>query len=188
MSRRSEEKASPLCDRAWLSWPLLACLGLTAASVLLAPWIAVTPSSSVSQMSPARFILQYHVICCSCCLECCCSSECLLTCQISSQMTLSETPSLPLSQFLQTRLGPLIFFFHLYFFLQIHITVCIFVYLIKVCFLGLGVISEDRVYMYFAYHYIPSTWLIAWYMRGTYCLSNEWHWISPISTTPVILE
>lgn len=37
-------------------------------------------------------------------------------------------------------------------------------YLIKVCFL---VQSEGRVYVYFAYHYIPSTCLIAWYRQGT---------------------
>ena len=105
--------------KAWLIRPLLACLALTATTVPFAPWIPVTQVSSVSQRYHARFFLQYHVICCSCCLECFyCSSECLLICHISSQVTLSETPTLPLPKSLQTRLVPLLFFSHLYFFLQ----------------------------------------------------------------------
>lgn len=70
--------------------PLLACVALTATTIL-APWILVTQASLVSQMYHAHFFLQNLVICCSCCLEhLCCSSECLLSLQISSQMTLLQ--------------------------------------------------------------------------------------------------
>lgn len=47
--------------------PLLACVALTATTVL-APWILVTQASLVSQMYHAHFFLQNLVICCSCCL------------------------------------------------------------------------------------------------------------------------